>query len=1140
MVLLTVYVAVAQVQTEINPYDYVSLVYNTDECFDCYSIYEVTAPYDGFVIDEQTFWFEFRDVKDLELRHANQVPDLNSHSVLYETSVQEPVYERIVTDMCSEEFNKDLNKTVKDCFDYEELTGYDTKIVWQNLGSHTLKKGEKLKIKVKGSIDWYGNVDNVMTIKINDEYEKLTAWAWWNNNWGNRTCLNFTASYTYTNEPVYLNWTPINIASTNASQEMRLLFNGNEIQYDIITNGTNWFYLLWLQNATSSNFYTGDNSTCLYYNNAGASTRTVTDMVVVDTTGDDTIDSESSMYNLQGYDDVTIDMNGGTLISFKLDGGTQILDESYYDLFTHDYQTAGQEFYHTDVDDLCTLIEDSNFLRTIYLCECGEDGADLDGNCDNTAELRHIEGCAESGETSYTYIFYPDTIDVVINSSYAGNGEFNMQFNIDEGVDGNWYFDSSNTANSYQVVSNGYIVNDLTTTDNLFIVFDEDYQPAPIGTSEWNLYGDANWDQAGWGLISGDAYRLTQNFDNIARLRVTGAVGSLNTEGQLQENIFDNPLSFTLDDEETNATSYDDTVSLSETFTTPTYELINRTYLANFSYGANVTQVIPLSFEWDNSTNYTAVYVSNGSNWTAYNYSIVIPVIHVNTTTFEHSWFYNVSFDNGTSNVTVETSKSNTVVWFGYYINSSNTTNNGDIFMGADSIVTTVITDHSDFGDLTMDTEWNNTNYSATTSDNITWTYTYTTPVVTANYTVNQTSFLNISYGGDYDVRNGSQINQTIIYLNVSSGAGCTPLVMFFDYYDENVTTNNISVDTETVITYTYLDTEYEYNFSSEGVNNDSFCINYNLTDLEILHLVKDTSGVDDDYYRREYRDQLDIDTTESQNLSIYLLNISLSDATQTNIYVTDETDIALEGYFVHVYKYSIADNNYTFMEAFESDSDGKGIISNREESYYRFQVFEPDWDLVEESDTFKLLSADLYLRIGEVNMELERARNVINIDHNLTWDNTTRIITFEWDDEDNVATNLCLRVSLWNATNMSVLNDTCSTDQTGSITYNVGTTQARFLIYAYEEGSLYVIDMLGISTLSDPLDWGTEGLIIGIIWFLSIAMIGLGVTPLTSLVMAEVGFISLVTMGFVTLQAPAIMSIIVGLVLIILMKLRN
>jgi hypothetical protein len=227
-------------------------------------------------------------------------------------------------------------------------------------------------------------------------------------------------------------------------------------------------------------------------------------------------------------------------------------------------------------------------------------------------------------------------------------------------------------------------------------------------------------------------------------------------------------------------------------------------------------------------------------------------------------------------------------------------------------------------------------------------------------------------------------------------------------------------------------------------------------------------------------------------------------------------------------------------MEAFVSDTDGKGIISNREESYYRFQVFNTLWELEEESDTFKLLSVDIYLRIGEVNMELERIRNVINIDHNLTWDNSTRIITFEWDDTQNVATNLCLRVGLWNATNMTVLSDACSTNQTGTLTYNVGSTEARFIIYAYEEGSLYVIDMLGISTLSNPLDWGTEGLIIGIIWFVSIAMIGLGVTPLTSLVMAEIGFISLVTMGFVTLQAPAIMSIIVGLVLIILMKLRN
>lgn len=443
---------------------------------------------------------------------------------------------------------------------------------------------------------------------------------------------------------------------------------------------------------------------------------------------------------------------------------------------------------------------------------------------------------------------------------------------------------------------------------------------------------------------------------------------------------------------------------------------------------------------------------------------------------------------------------------------------------------------------------WNGT-LIATTKSVIATFDRFTGVVTMPTLTVDQTFQFNWVY--NITTLNGSlsgnlSFNQTVLNINVNNTWGCTPIVLYFDYQDE-ITNASLLVNTESLLTLEFNNNEYVFNFSQNNVSNTTFCINPALASMgvnaTVWHVWEDDSQ---DYYSREYRNRVLLQNTTSQvnltNITLLLLSKTYNQTVRHNIYVADSNDLPQRGFYVHMYKFSIAKNNYTFIESFRSNIDGLGVISGVDERYYRFQVFNPGWDLVYESETFKLITIDVYLRITETMTILQnwmRLKNSLN--YTLYWNNNTHVATFTWNDPTNLANQLCLRVTQMMVGNTTVLYDACSNALTGTLTYNVSALQNRtFVAYAYESGSLYLLDTKSLSYFLNPMDWGTDGLLIGVLWLGTIGMIAIGVTPVTALALMEVGFLSLFVLGFVHIGYTSFISMALGVVIIILLKVRN
>lgn len=369
----------------------------------------------------------------------------------------------------------------------------------------------------------------------------------------------------------------------------------------------------------------------------------------------------------------------------------------------------------------------------------------------------------------------------------------------------------------------------------------------------------------------------------------------------------------------------------------------------------------------------------------------------------------------------------------GIHLSNASTVINETVYGNAEGLETktATFTLKLDTDDLNFTTAaslvWNNTAYATTAvnnSDHRNHSATVTIPSIGINENI--TYYFNFSVNGVAE--NTTKTNQTIYNIDIDN---CTiysnPTINFSVVRDE-------LSDDPLVVNFTYVweynsgETATSYNGTTTDRHNVSFCLSHssiNITGDITMQYAK--AGYDTrDYIQNDMR--MDNDTN---SITLYMLTTGSS--SQVTIHTVDEKDQDLSNIIIEAYKWDIDENNYDLVETESTDSNGEAYLDLVVgTTYYKF-LFYRDGLLQLETQRFKIFDTTLEYVLADIETTvLEEWMEIQTISANITYSNTTKLLTFIWNDLNSIANNYCFNITTYNQTYYS----NCSTSTSGSMTY--------------------------------------------------------------------------------------------------------
>lgn len=480
-------------------------------------------------------------------------------------------------------------------------------------------------------------------------------------------------------------------------------------------------------------------------------------------------------------------------------------------------------------------------------------------------------------------------------------------------------------------------------------------------------------------------------------------------------------------------------------------------------------------------------------------------------------------------------------------------------------------------------------NYSTTTGEiisNITQNTSVVDVIVYAqNYFINTTNSFNTSANLSATMTPYTQImalmfNGTVIAnfsLNYSGGSVSTTnttafLPLFNNTYNVtlyNANYNGINFESKSVnlSASPYLEA---YNFSlffsntfvlffrNETTNlalrnktvylelvSNSFAQNYTITASEynITLLVPEaytlTYYYDEDIPRNYY---VTLNNQSIQNLTLYTIDADIS-----SFYIPvikDESGRACQNATVSLLRYYIDINGYRTVEMARTDSQGQAVLRVQPNIIpYKLSVLSTcgNWTsiptkLIDTSNEYTILTAQSAL------ISLEK---IPGVSTSLTYNNATRTFIYTWADTNNLVTSGCLSITKVARGTRSIINNTCSSTNSGSLLYTIplaDTNQSSFIAQGYittnTRYSTYYTDQQSITFATAFEVMKNFGPVIALLLLLALILAG-PVGTAEVLIGSLAALIISVWMGFVYFSWTSIISIIVFVVAVIY-KLRG
>jgi hypothetical protein len=372
------------------------------------------------------------------------------------------------------------------------------------------------------------------------------------------------------------------------------------------------------------------------------------------------------------------------------------------------------------------------------------------------------------------------------------------------------------------------------------------------------------------------------------------------------------------------------------------------------------------------------------------------------------------------------------------------------------------------------------------------------------------TSFYNLSYG-----------NQTIkkaspLTVSTTCPSGYNTSMNFTFFYEQNLTNVNIT-SLNYILTYgtDVNNILYSINSTVNNIGSLAICINSTINYFYIgygeLQYYAPSS-----VSRRYYTFTGTRITNQTVNIPVYNLE-SLSSTTFT---ITAQTSslIPYTNHYVTLMRWYPSTNSYIVVDMGKTDSEGKTVLNIQEESVdYRLALYNRYGTLIKLEDPKRFICqvtpCTYNLIVNENPLDLTE---FTGIQKSLTYDTTTNIFTFIWNDPSQSPQTMNLTVYHIGSISNTIVCSSTSTGYTGVLNCDVsgqtGTLKAQVVRTASPDIT-FIQKIISIRSTIIDAGGGNLGLFIGAILLILFAMIG-SFSPVIVVILGIVSLIPLFLLG--------------------------
>jgi len=524
-----------------------------------------------------------------------------------------------------------------------------------------------------------------------------------------------------------------------------------------------------------------------------------------------------------------------------------------------------------------------------------------------------------------------------------------------------------------------------------------------------------------------------------------------------------------------------------------------------------------------NNSNYTAnqitstLYANGIRNYT-FQTSVIIPLVSANATNLVHNW--SVTFINATTsspNATDNTANKNQRVDHAYLLKTLLSAN----VLETDLIKTNLsITKILDFTEITTIFSYKNVSLpnkdiiQNTTNIQVWNSSTYSSLNSDSQAIQNNTILATVNLR---DTRTGSATNRTktitqLTYIMDVEECGTGAIIQNISYRD--IGDLQLTPASSTATYDLFIDKSRGNRtkvVSLSAKKTHAVCmVNTIPTGLSLLNdlsMVSTAAGFSSINF---FQNNNSITGGARQNITLYFA----SGTNNITIEVVDQDENPLRNHIVIAERFLTTNNTF-----FQTDSDVTDINGNVKlqlntgNNEYRFIIKNPSGTTLLTSVQFKILESTYRFRVTLVQFDiLQNIQGFRNLPHNLTYNNDTKMVNFNWSDSAGISRDICLKVQKFNASSVNILFDACTTNMTGVYLFNLsghinGTFQAIAYGHAATSGALFNIDILDIlDEIEQP--FRQLGLLLG--FFIILLMGGLAMTgnPATLIMVSALGLV--------------------------------
>jgi hypothetical protein len=395
---------------------------------------------------------------------------------------------------------------------------------------------------------------------------------------------------------------------------------------------------------------------------------------------------------------------------------------------------------------------------------------------------------------------------------------------------------------------------------------------------------------------------------------------------------------------------------------------------------------------------------------------------------------------------------------------------------------------------------------------NGTWNTTTTATIRTDSFETKSIEFNNtVENDYQFSLRTTNTFNITIYdeTLNqIITWDNITISIISPDVYQENITTQTGSVTFDLIV-------PSDYRINYRDLNNDT-------------------------YYERNYYTTLNEGSFEQ--IDLYLLNQSYANVVNhpngVEITVKDTVNNNLEGAIINVNKYFVSNNTYSTVERLSTNFDGQAISRLTSDGFYRFVIEYQNQTRLTTGQT-QIFENSLTFRLNLIGDSTSDFKEYAGITTDLDWINSTSTFTLTFTDSDSVASSICLEVYETEFEGNTLLNQSCSTSQSGTILIGItpaNNTAYEARAYATIDSTRVLLERLSISFKGgQAFDYGGNGLLIVFLLTIILAFMGifnpviaLLITPLPLLFASIIGIIAIPTGVAIAVYAGFLVAAIV------------